>query len=69
MTRHHRSQNPAPRELPPANSSEVYSDARDPRIRQVRRRLELGVYETGAVRDELAWRLARALRDIPIENL
>lgn len=45
------------------------ANAPDPRLRRVRRRLELGVYETGAVRDELAWRLARVLRDIPVEDL
>jgi hypothetical protein len=54
---------------PTSPPSDSYSEARAQRIRQVQRRLTAGVYETGAVRDELAWRLARVLRDVPLEDL
>lgn len=41
------------------------SDVRSERVKEVKERLEAGVYETNAVRDELAERLTHILGDLP----
>ncbi len=41
-------------------------DVREEKIRAVRERLAAGVYETQAIRDELAHRLGSVLRDLPV---
>lgn len=44
-----------------------HPDVRAERIREVRERLQAGVYDTGAIRDELAHRLASIMKDLPLD--
>jgi len=44
-----------------------HPDVRAERVREVRERLKAGVYDTGAIRDELAHRLASLVKDLPLD--
>ena len=46
---------------------ETTPDVRADRIREVKERLEAGVYDTKGIRDELAHRLSSVLSDLPLD--